>query len=135
MTWKNWIPVGLIVSMALLLMGMSGLGSPPQAAIASPFNATIKDTSGNEVSISSATIDGKSTFSGFLGKGKVQIPLENISRIEVTGGEVCVTLSSTGDMCTLRLAGSSKIYGKTSYGSYQIPLKDVVWIEFTRSSK
>ncbi|MDT8274349.1 MAG: hypothetical protein RRA35_14245 [Desulfomonilia bacterium] len=135
MTGKRWIPIGMILVLSGLLMGMSGLGSPPQAALDSPFSATIRDTSNNEVSLTAVSIDGKGSFHGFLGKGRVQIPLENISRIEIKDGEACVTLAVTDDLCTLRLGGTSKVYGKTPYGSYQIPIKDIVLIEFIRTDK
>ena len=135
MTWKRWFSTGMIVVFSGLLMGMSGLGSAPPSSLDSPFTARIKDTSNNEITIRSVSIDGKNSFNGFLGKGRVQIPLENISRIEIKDGEACVTLSVTDDLCTLRLGGSSKIFGKTDFGSYQIPIKDIVWIEFTRAEK
>jgi hypothetical protein len=116
-------------------MGMSGALSPGQGTEASPYNAKIKDSTNYEVSITSVTFDGKTSLNAYLGKGKVQIPFENISRIEVKDKSVCVILTGAGTMCNLALNGVSKIYGKTSYGTYQVALKDVILIELTRAKQ
>ncbi|MBN1635171.1 MAG: hypothetical protein JW920_01580 [Deltaproteobacteria bacterium] len=118
----------------LFLMGMTGLGSSPdQSTIPSAFNAKLTDIADSEVEISSVTIDGKTTFNGYMGKGKVQIPFENISRIEISKDIACITLKETGDMCDLRINSISRLNGKTSFGSYQISLKDIKWIELTKA--
>lgn len=124
-----------IVMLGLFIMGMSGAISPNQGPTASPFNAKIKDSSNYEVSITSVTFDGKTSFNAFLGKAKVQIPFENISRIEVKDKSVCVILTGAGTMCNLKVNDVSKIYGKTSYGTYQVALKDVVWIELAKAKQ
>lgn len=119
----------------LLLMGMGSAGTPGQSPADSPFSAKIRDTSNNEILISSITFDGKTAFNVLMGKGRVQIPLENISRIEVKDGSACVTLQGGKSMCDLKTSGMSRIYGKMPYGSYQIPMKDVVSIEITKAKQ
>jgi hypothetical protein len=124
---------GVVLFLALFLMGMSGIGSiAGQTGALSPFNAKIMDTTKNEVEILSVTIDGKTSFNAYMGKGKVQIPFENISRIDIKENIVCITLN-TGDMCNLKINGMSRVFGKTSFGTYQISLKDILWIEFTKA--
>ena len=131
---SGFFAVGVVLFLCVFLMGMSGMGSiSGQTGTASPFDAKIVDTTKSEVEVSSITIDGKTSFNAYMGKGKVQIPFENISRIEIKEESACITLKNTGDMCTLRLNGISRIYGKTSYGTYQISLKAVVLIEFTKA--
>ena len=126
--------LGVVLFLCVFLMGMSGMGSiGGQTGTASPFDAKVVDTTNNEVVISSITIDGKTSFNAYMGKGKVQIPFENISRIDIKEESACITLKPTGDMCTLRINGISRIYGKTTFGSYQISLKDVISIEFTKA--
>ncbi len=125
----------LLAALVLPLMGMGGAGSPGPAAADSQFNAKIRDTSNNEVDVSSVTFDGKTTFNVLMGKGRVQIPFENISRIEMKGGAVCVSLKGSGTMCDLKTNGMAKIYGRMPYGLYQIAMKDVVWIELTRAKQ
>lgn len=131
----RYVCVTLVLILGVFLTGMSGTGTvfPNQGLVASPYDAKIRDSTGNEVTISSVTFDGKTSFTASLGKGKVQIPFENISRIEIKGDSICVKLSGAGTMCNLRInGGASKVYGKTPYGTYQVPLKDVVWIELTK---
>jgi len=99
----------------------------------SPFDAKIRDTMNNEISISSVTFDGKTVFSASLGKGRVQIPFENIERIDVKDDTVCLKLIGAGTMCNLKLNSVSKIYGKTSYGTFQISFKDITWVELIKS--
>jgi len=126
--------VGMILFLCVFLMGMSGMGSiAGQTGAASPFDAKVVDTTKNQVEISSITIDGKTSFNAYMGKGKVQIPFENISRIDITEENASIILKNTGGTCTLRINGISRIYGKTSFGTYQISLKDVVSIEFTKA--
>jgi hypothetical protein len=123
----------LFMVLGIFLMGMGSAGSPGQGPIESPFNAKIKDTSNNEVTITSASFDGKTTFNVYMGKGRVEIPFDTISRIEIKEGSACASLKGTGTMCNLKTIGISKIYGKLPYGIYQIALKDVVWIEITKA--
>jgi hypothetical protein len=119
----------------LLLMGMGSAGTPGQSPADSPFTAKVRDTSNNEVSISSVTFDGKTTFNVLMGRGRVQIPLENISRIELKDGGACVTLKGAESLCNLKTSGMSRIYGKMPYGSYQISLKDVLSIDITKAKQ
>jgi hypothetical protein len=122
-----------IIFLGFSLMGMTGGISQGQSTVTSPFDAKIKDTMNNEMSISSITFDGKTVFSAALGKGRVQIPFENIERIEVKDDTVCLKLIGAGTMCNLKLSSVSKIYGKTSYGTYQIAFKDVSWVELIKT--
>jgi hypothetical protein len=125
----------LLLVLGIFLMGMGNAGSPGQGAAESPFNAKIKDTSNNEVTITSASFDGKTTFNVYMGKGRVEIPFDTISRIEVKEGSACATIKATGTMCNLKTNSISKIYGKLPYGTYQIAFKDVVWIELTKAKQ
>jgi hypothetical protein len=123
----------LFMVLGVFLMGMGSAGSPGQSAAPSPFNAKIKDTSNNEVTITSATFDGKTTFNVYMGKGRIEIPFDTITRIEMKDGSACASIKDTGTMCNLKTSGISKIYGKLPYGIYQIAIKDVMWIELTKA--
>jgi hypothetical protein len=125
--------VVLLMVLGIFLLGMGSAGSPGQGVVESPFNAKIKDTSNNEVTITSATFDGKTTFNVYMGKGRVEIPFDTITRIEMKEGSACASLKQTGTMCNLKTNSISKIYGKLPYGQYQIALKDVLWIELTKA--
>jgi hypothetical protein len=125
--------VSMFMIFGLFLMGMSGAVSPGQPTIASSFDAKLKDSMNNEVTISSVTFDGKPLVSASLGKGKVQIPLENIERIDVKDDTICLKLVGAGTMCNLKVSSASKIYGKTPYGAYQIAFKDVTWVQLFKA--
>lgn len=126
----------VIIACSLVFMGMSGLGTiAPQDGAASSFDARIMDTANNEVKISAVTIDGKPLFQASLGKGKVKIPLENISRIAIKDKSACVTLKGSKDMCDLKINQLSRVYGTTPFGTYQISLKDVAWMEFSSAQQ
>lgn len=127
--------IAILAALVFPLMGMGGAGSPGQSAPESMFNAKIRDTSNNQVDVTSVTFDGKTTFNVFMGKGRVQIPFENISRIEMKEGSVCVSLKGAGTMCDLKTNGMSKVYGRMPYGLYQIAMKDVVWIELAKAKQ
>jgi hypothetical protein len=125
----------LIIPLAALVMGMGGSLGAGQSQPESSFSASVKDTSSNKVQISSVTFDGKTTFNVMLGKGRVQVPLDNISRIEMKEGEACVTFTDAHTLCGLKTGGSTKIYGQTGYGLYQIQLKDVESIEIKKAAR
>jgi len=116
----------IIVGGALLLMGMSGLGtSPGQSASTTDFTVKIIDTDKTEVELTGATIDGKTSFGCFQGKGRLQIPFETIAHIDLQKDNACVTLVDGTQVCNLRTNAASRVYGNTSYGAYQIALKDL----------
>lgn len=116
----------IIVGAALLLMGMSGLGtSPGQPASTSDFTVKIIDIDKTEVELTGVTIDGKTTFGCYQGKGRLQIPFESIAHIDLQKDNACVTLVDGTRVCNLRTNAASRLYGNTSFGAYQIALKDL----------
>lgn len=130
-----WVSI-VCIGVALILMGMSGMGgSASQPATTSSFSAKITDITNSVVEISSVTIDGKTTFGGYLGKGRVQIPFERITHIEINKGNACVTFLDGPQICNLKANEISRLYGNTTYGTYQIALKDVKWLDFSKAKK
>jgi len=126
--------VFLIICLCLLFsMGMSGMGTQGgERAVQSPYNAEIMDITNNKIDIKTVVIDGRTTFSAYLGKGKVHIPFENISRIVIKNYSACIYLKNSEEICDLKLNKISKLSGKTSFGTYQISLKDLLWIDFKK---
>ncbi|HOJ15117.1 MAG TPA: hypothetical protein PLS81_01715 [Deltaproteobacteria bacterium] len=119
----------------LTLVFAMGMGQAPgvsRTPADSPFDANITDASRTKVHLASVTFDGDTTLGVTLGKGRVQIPLENISRIEVKDGDLCVTFKDAKTMCGLKAGGSTRVSGKTDYGTYKILLKDVSSIDIVR---
>ncbi|HNY66911.1 MAG TPA: hypothetical protein PKM41_15885 [Deltaproteobacteria bacterium] len=122
-----------------MLMGMSGgMGTAPSGNQAVPgiaYDAKLMDVDNNVVQLSSVTIDAKTAFQANMGKGKVIIPFDQISRIEIKGKTACVTLKNSQRMCNLTIKELSRVYGSTSFGAYQISLADVAWIELTKAKQ
>ncbi len=120
-----------------LLMGMSGINSSGSSAAQNnshlTFDAKLMDTENNTVQLTSVTIDGRTTFQGYMGKGKVTIPFDQISRLEMKGKNACITMKNSERLCDLRVKELSKVLGSTRFGHYQISLNDVVWIEFSKA--
>ncbi len=128
---KAKIPlIAATVFLALFAMGMGQAPTAGRNSIESHIDARVMDTANNEVKLSSVTLDGRAALDVSLGKGRVQIPLENITRIENKNGEICVTIKGSTHTCGLKAGGSTRILGKTGIGNYQIPLKDIAWAEF-----
>lgn len=126
----------LLAAFASMLMGMSGVGTGSagtQSNVLLPFNAKVTDTENNTVELSSVVIDGKTSFQAGMGKGKVTIPFDRISRIDIKGKSACVTMSDNRTLCDLKIKEVSKVCGNTSFGIYQIPLSDVVSIQFPKA--
>lgn len=122
-----------------MLLGMSGgMGQGPsggQAAAGPAYDAKLVDAGNNTVQLSSVTIDGRAALQAFMGKGKVTIPFEQITRIEVKDKNACVTLKNSQRMCGLTIKETSRVYGNTSFGAYQIALADVVQVELNKAKQ
>jgi hypothetical protein len=126
----------LAVLAPFVFMGMSGMGTGPSGAQNNAFlsfDAKLIDTGNNAIQLSSVAIDGKTSFQALMGKGKVTIPFEEISRIQIKGKNACVTLKDSKQVCNLVIRESSKVSGNTSFGHYQIPLNEVVSIDFIKA--
>jgi hypothetical protein len=129
----------VILLSSSMLLGMSGgMGPGPagnQAPAGPAFDAKLLDTENNTVQLSSVTIDGKASLQAYMGKGKITIPFDQISRIDIKGKTACVTLKNSQKMCSLTIKDISRVYGNTSFGVYQISLADVVWMELTKAKQ
>lgn len=126
----------LAVFSSSMLMGMSGVGtgsSGGQNGSLLTFDAKLLDTENNTVQLTSVTIDGRTSFQAYMGKGKITIPFDQISRLEMKGKNACLTLKNSQRLCDLKVKELSKVLGNTQFGLYQISLSDVVWIEFSKA--
>jgi hypothetical protein len=126
----------LILMLSISLLGMSGLGGGPnQVQVSSVFKAKVTDITNNEVELVNVTIEGKTSYGGFLGKGRIQIPFEKISSIDISKGNTCINFDDSGQVCNIKANDFSRLYGNTSFGSYQISLKDIKKIDFIKAKK
>ncbi len=116
----------MAVGSGIFLMGMSGMGTNSgQPAAQSNFAVKIVDIDNTEVELTGVSIDGKTTFGCYQGKGRLQIPFETIAHIDLKMDNACVTMVDGTQICNLRTNAASRLYGNTSFGAFQIALKDL----------
>lgn len=91
----------MAVGSGIFLMGMSGMGTNSgQPAARSNFAVKIVDIDNTEVELTGVSIDGKTTFGCYQGKGRLQIPFETIAHIDLKMDNACVTMVDGTDNAT-----------------------------------
>ncbi len=120
---------------SLFLMGMGGMSQGSATNNQLSFDAKLTDTENNSVQLTSVVIDGKTSFQGFMGKGKIVVPFDQIIRIEIKGKTACITMRNSHRLCNIRIKDMSRLEGNASYGTYQIPLSDVIGIDLSRAKQ
>ena len=144
---SHWSPgCWLLLFAAVWLMGLSGGGNGDSgSSIPIPqenFTVTVADRSGQQLEAKRFTWEGKVQFRGQLGNATITLPFSKVKsvKVEPIGGEksgdkgaalikASVALRS-GDTVQVQLDRTSKCYGETKFGNYEIFLKDVASIEF-----
>lgn len=103
------------------------------------YRATVTDTDGYTVALSQVSIAESIYFSGSIGKGKQTIDFGNVKKAtikEISEKEVEVTIYFKDEQSlTIIAEGKSKLKGKSKYGIYTIPLKDIREIKFLEKDK
>ncbi len=130
----RWIGFGVA---GLALLGMGGLGGGRDTGTpARDFRATLVDLDGNRIEVSRVTVGGDTNLEGELGRGRLRVPFDNISRIHFqpagsdrdrVRAEVAL---HEGEPVTLALRSSTTFYGQTPSGAYQIRARDLRSVEF-----
>lgn len=126
-----------LAAVALLCMGMGGLGGFPEGTVPETearLQADILDRDGTKTSLNQFSMDGKTYLDAWRGQGKLTIPFQHIDIIRfgtVKGDEVKVdaTLKS-GAVMTLTVRSRAQFYGSTGFGAFQIKSRDVASIDF-----
>ena len=127
----------LIAAVAMLCMGMDGLGGLPEGTVPETdvrIQADIKDRSGITTNLNQFSMDGKTYLDSWRGQGKLTIPFQQIDVIEfgkIKGNVVNVdaTLKS-GVVMALTVSSRAKFYGSTGFGAFQVKARDVDSIDF-----
>ena len=127
----------LIFVIAMLCMGMGGLGGQPEGTVPETevrIQADIKDRSGTTTSLNQFSMDGKTYLDAWRGRGKLTIPfqhIDTISFLEIKGDEVKVEAKlKSGAVMTLTIRSRALFYGSTGFGAFQIKSRDVANIDF-----
>lgn len=127
-----------LAALATTLLGMGSLGGGREpGAPVRDFRATFTDVDGVNVSADHVSCGGGTTLEGDLGRGRLRVPFENISRVDLArdGSDrdslrAHVSLRE-GSPVTLLLRSSTTFYGQVPSGAYQIRARDLRAIEFT----
>ena len=134
---KRGLTLVLLLMVALLCMGMGGLGGQPEGTVPETdvrFQADITDRSGFTTSLNQFSMDGKTYLDAWRGQGKLTIPFQQIDTIsfgETKGIEVTVDAKlKSGNVMTLTIRSRAQFYGSTGFGAFQIKSRDVASIDF-----
>ena len=126
-----------IIMVALLCMGMGGLGGQPEGSVPETdvrIQAEVQDRSGTSITLNQFSMDGKTYLVAWQGQGKLTIPFQHIDTItfeEAKGESVVATVKlKSGNVMTLKIRSRAQFYGSTGYGAYQIGSRDVYSIDF-----
>jgi hypothetical protein len=134
---KRGLTLVLLLMVALLCMGMGGLGGQPEGTVPETdvlIQADITDRSGFTTSLNQFSMDGKTYLDAWRGQGKLTIPFQQIDTIsfgETKGIEVTVDAKlKSGNVMTLTIRSRAQFYGSTGFGAFQIKSRDVASIDF-----
>jgi hypothetical protein len=127
------IGIGLL---GLGVLGMGGLGGGGEAPPSRDYRATFADVDGNKIEVNRVTTGTDASLEGDLGRGRLRIPFDNITRIRFQPVDserdrlrADVQLRE-GEPVTLTVRSSATFYGRIPAGAYQIRARDVQSIEF-----
>jgi hypothetical protein len=125
-----------LVAASPALMGMGAFGGQQDGLPARDFSATFTDADGSRMAVTRVTSGGGASLEGELGRGRLRIPFDNITRITFQPTEndrervrAQVTLRE-GEPVTLTLRSSTTFSGRTQGGAYQIRARDLRSVEF-----
>lgn len=133
-----------LLAAALWLGGMSGGNGGGNGAADIPipdenYNVAIADTSGQQLNARRFTWEGKVHFRGQLGNATVTLPFAKVRSVRVLHAQVSEDAGNlvptevelrNGNTVRIAIDRSSKCYGETEFGSYEIFFKDVGRIAF-----
>ncbi|HEX9842637.1 MAG TPA: hypothetical protein VGC20_07795, partial [bacterium] len=102
------------------------------------FSVTIADRQGRSLEADRFTWEGKVFFKANFGAAAVTLPFEKLSELTLqhqadAGSPELVAASAllkTGETVQVTLERSTKCYGTTRFGDYEIFIKDVGSIKF-----
>jgi len=128
---------------SLLLMGLSGGSSGPTNEKVVPipdknYTVQVTDSRGAKVEARRFTWEGKVYFQGLYGQATVTLPFPKVKAVQVLPSAATVspnlvmakiTLSS-GATLDIALDRTTKCYGETDFGTYEIYVRDVTNLQF-----
>lgn len=117
---------------ALLLTGMGGLGGAPEGTVPQTeenIKVKLTDREGVTTELSQFSLDGKTSFEGQRGGGKILVFMRNVASAEfgaVSGEDVPVDIKlKSGESLQIKVRKRLVFYGSTGYGAFQIRARDL----------
>jgi hypothetical protein len=138
---RNVGVLGMLALVAPWLMGMGGGGDNNGKTVPLPqknFTVSITDGRGQKATAERFTWEGKVSFQGQYGSATITVPFQKVQSVKVMPSQAGTSPTTVltkmtlrgGDTLDLGLDRTSKCYGETSFGTYEIFLKDVGEIQF-----
>jgi len=130
------------VGMAVVwLMGMGGGSSSTEKVLPIPdknYTVTVTDSRGAKAEARRFTWEGKVHFQGQFGQATVTLPFAKVKTLQVqpaapTGSPSLILTKislRTGETLDIVLERTSKCYGETGFGTYEIFVRDISKIDF-----
>jgi hypothetical protein len=133
---KRMLGLGLVLILALGLMGMSGFDlneKPGEIPIPDKeVTATITDVEGTLITLSQFSLNGQTVLSGKLGAGKVAIPFSQIKVLTIWSDSKALQAKVElvdQSIQTLSLDRGQTAFGRLKFGIYQIRIDQLRKVE------
>ena len=127
-----------VALLAFGVMGMGGFGGGEKGLPAREFSATLTDTDGTRIELTSVTSSGDASLEGDLGRGRLRVPFDNIARVTFQPVEnerdrvLAHVQLREGEPVVLTLRSSTTFSGRTPGGVYQVHARDLRAVDFGR---
>lgn len=136
--------VGLLAVLVLVapwVMGLGGGNGGAEKQIPIPqknFTVVVTDSHGQKATAERFTWEGKVSFQGQYGSATITLPFQKVQSVKVIPAQANIPATQvltkmtlrSGETLDLTLDRTSKCYGETSFGNYEIFLKDIGEIQF-----
>lgn len=130
---RQWLRVWLVALLAAVSgLGMGNVGGDGVVEIPRAdrnFSATLSDASGLTIQLTHFTCEGKTFFSGKLGRADASVDFADISTVTITSGnekhaKAVIDLKSA-DTITLLMDRRLACYGASAIADIRIALSDI----------
>ena len=139
---RGWSLAALALASSLF-MGMGGNSGGPTTEKVVPipdknYTVMVTDSRGAKAEARRFTWEGKVYFQGQFGQATVTLPFPKVKSVQVlptaattSPNLVMVKMTlATGETLDMALERTSKCYGETSFGTYEIFVRDVTQLQF-----
>ncbi|MBW2451721.1 MAG: hypothetical protein JRF07_05105 [Deltaproteobacteria bacterium] len=132
---KNIMIGCLAICLALLCLGMGGIGGYPEGTVPETeidIQAVVTDRAGVTTNITQFSMDGKIILKASHGRGVLTVPFQNVATIkfgETLNNEINASVElKSGEWMDMKVSGRARFYGATDFGAYQVRASDVAEI-------